>query len=988
MPAPASTNDLWIKSLIDSKTEQGILTKPAQYRNWSIQTKGKLLKKGLFCCVSKDFGKDSKLSSDDEKAMGIILECLNDDMAAIAITGGEDDNPKTMWDRIKSYCNQDSLINVKKIDAYIRDDRLSNYKDMAEYLMATRKLYGLLSGSEHKDYNMSLTKLMTLVTDNLPADYSFIVNRMREQFPKTLDDFSTQLISFEGENNLKSSSKTQTALKTDAKEITCWNCTEKGHFSSKCPKKKKPTKKSVKSTQEKRSKESKDPKDTSTKKQKVVALVAVAKRSNPDNLVTFLIDSGCSNHITNEISLLQNQSRTNVDLIIADGSKIKATTTGIVYGQSVRLDNVLHYDNLDQSLLSVKQLAKEGYKFAFTDGLLMITTPNGEKIRVDADESGMFYVGFPLPQSVYSMHELYGHPGEKITRELQRQGVQINIRDDCGICIKSKGRTNAFSKKGDRVETGKVISYDIVGPMESTSIDSEKYALVLVHHETDATFVQPLKTKGEQGGWIESITRRILAKGFLVDTVVCDNSLENLSNSLKRFYADNGIEIKSSNVYTSNQNAKCERRIRSLMDKTRCLLLDSKLSKRYWSFAIMTAAFLMNLTNYHNGKNSYERWHGKPYSPNRLFQFGAKILVQIKPRTNVGKLDSRFDDGVFLGYSNNGYVALVNNSVVYSRDIKLNGLKTMSPTRLPCSDTESESNSDCDSTNSQETSSNDNSSDVESEQSSTSSYYDAEGSDGDYQNAQRSKSTDTAGISQQNIIEGKRTRKQFIHRAYKLSKLMKQDVAIPVTYQEAMNSKFHAQWAQAVKDEMEQLIKLRVFTVVPIPDNRHLMDSKYVFTTMINSANEVVKFKARLCARGFTQLAGIDYTDTYSSVAPIAVIKAILVVAIRERCVFKQLDVKTAYLHAKVEEDLYMKIPINITAQIDSSKYCWKLNKALYGTKQGAKCWNDEISTTLKKIGLRQSCLDSSVFVGKNAWIVVYVDDLLLIGRTSATNFH
>jgi hypothetical protein len=65
-----------------------------------------------------------------------------------------------------------------------------------------------------------------------------------------------------------------------------------------------------------------------------------------------------------------------------------------------------------------------------------------------------------------SLHELYGHPGEQVTRALQRSGVKIDVSKDCQVCIKAKGKTKAFSKKGDRIETGKIFSYDIVGPME------------------------------------------------------------------------------------------------------------------------------------------------------------------------------------------------------------------------------------------------------------------------------------------------------------------------------------------------------------------------------------------------------------------------------------------------------------------------------------------------------------------------------------------
>jgi hypothetical protein len=82
---------------------------------------------------------------------------------------------------------------------------------------------------------------------------------------------------------------------------------------------------------------------------------------------------------------------------------------------------------------------------------------------------------------------------------------------------------------------------EVIGP------EQLKYAVVMVIHETDATFLEPLKTKGQQAAYIKATIKRILSKGFRLDTVVCDNSRENLSNELKEFFAEEGLEIKSTN---------------------------------------------------------------------------------------------------------------------------------------------------------------------------------------------------------------------------------------------------------------------------------------------------------------------------------------------------------------------------------------------------------------------------------------------------------
>jgi hypothetical protein len=78
---------------------------------------------------------------------------------------------------------------------------------------------------------------------------------------------------------------------------------------------------------------------------------------------------------------------------------------------------------------------------------------------------------------------------------MKKYGIDIEVKQECEVCIKAKGTTKPFSKKGDRVETGKVFSYDIVGPMECTGIYGKRYGLVMVHHESNATFVEPIVAK-------------------------------------------------------------------------------------------------------------------------------------------------------------------------------------------------------------------------------------------------------------------------------------------------------------------------------------------------------------------------------------------------------------------------------------------------------------------------------------------------------------
>ena len=99
------------------------------------------------------------------------------------------------------------------------------------------------------------------------------------------------------------------------------------------------------------------------------------------------------------------------------------------------------------------------------------------------------------------------------------------------------------------------------------------------------------------------------------------------------------------------------------------------------------------------------------------------------------------------------------------------------------------------------------------------------------------------------------------------------------------------------------------------------------------------KFKAILVAKGFTQKQGIDYFDTYSLVARIAIIRVLVALASIHKMVIHQMDVKTAFLSRVLEEEIYMQQLEGFVVSGQENKVC-KLDKSLYGLKQAPKQWH------------------------------------------------
>ena len=87
-----------------------------------------------------------------------------------------------------------------------------------------------------------------------------------------------------------------------------------------------------------------------------------------------------------------------------------------------------------------------------------------------------------------------------------------------------------------------------------------------------------------------------------------------------------------------------------------------------------------------------------------------------------------------------------------------------------------------------------------------------------------------------------------------------------------------------------------------------------------------MRYKARLCAKGFAQKYGIDYVDTYATVSRLSSIRLLLSVAVQDALEIIQLDVTTAFLYGKLDEEIYMSVPEVSQQEMDkcvnSSKAC------------------------------------------------------------------
>jgi hypothetical protein len=132
----------------------------------------------------------------------------------------------------------------------------------------------------------------------------------------------------------------------------------------------------------------------------------------------------------------------------------------------------------------------------------------------------------------------------------------------------------------------------------------------------------------------------------------------------------------------------------------------------------------------------------------------------------------------------------------------------------------------------------------------------------------------------------------------------------PSNYSEAITFADCNNWMTAMQDEMESLEKNGTWDLVKLPKNKKPVRCKWIYKRKEGiSPSEPARYKARLVAKGYSQILGIDYNDIFSPVVKHSFIRILLSIVAMHDYELEQLDVKTAFLHGELEEDIYMSQP-------------------------------------------------------------------------------
>ena len=209
-----------------------------------------------------------------------------------------------------------------------------------------------------------------------------------------------------------------------------------------------------------------------------------------------------------------------------------------------------------------------------------------------------------------------------------------------------------------------------------------------------------------------------------------------------------------------------------------------------------------------------------------------------------------------------------------------------------------------------------------------------------------------------------------------------QDIPIPKNTEEAMRNNHRK---GAMDEEMRALLQNHTWDIVNLPKGKKPVNCRWVYTLKCKSDVSLDRYKARLVARGYTQTFGVDYQETFAPVAKINTIRILISLAVNLDWPLNQYDIKNAFLHGDLKEEIYMDIPSGFGGPAYEGKVC-KLNKALYGLKQSPRAWFGRFTQAMKALGYQQCNGEHTLFFKTTSLnlltvLIVYVDDIIITGN-------
>lgn len=926
---------------------------------------------------------------------------------------------KEAWDSLRKTFDDSGLTNRVTLLRSLWNIRLENYNKMEDYvndfMTVSQKLKSAGKPIDDED-------LGVIMLQGLPESYAPMIMAIEHSNVKVTSDLiKSKLLQDTNWNSTRQnlqqalwSKQKNSKLSKQQKKPWCWNCRTTGHTTQEC-KKKKATSAST-STQ--------SPSHSTVKKQddkpkvtvnKGVGLLSALDCSIKPNAEGWYVDSCCSSHMSNRKDWMINydcNSNTGLEVTVANDQSLSTMGKGDVPVQikdnsSVNsIQDVTYVPNLATNLLSVGQLVDKGYSVHFNESGCKVMAKDGKVMATASKVGGIYRLnteqdsGYAIAASTNVSHNLWhqrlGHLNRKSMKLLRdKMATGVNFSDEvevhhCVPCIEGKHSRLPFRSVQPKLSTEKLklVHMDLCGPMPVPSWSGKRYFFTLIDDHTRKVFVYFLKQKSEVRSIFEVFKSRVENEtGHTIKAIRSDNGTEFVNHSLKTLLNASGIQHQLTVAYSPQQNGIAERMNRTILDKVRAMLFNHSCDQRMWAEAVNTAVYLINRspTKVLREVTPEEKWTGNKIDLSHLKVFGCTAYAHV-PDQKRRKLDPKSIKLALVGYSEDskGYRLFdtTTHEVSVHRDVIF--LETQSGFTITKKEQQVILPSHPKYLPFQEASSSEEEFNLNLLQATNQDDEITKIIEQNVQVQQQEHPPAQENEVPQNHADNRRyPQRQRVAKEYPdfllYHTVLEPDD--PQTVTEALSGIDGTAWKIAMKEEINSLRENGAVELVAKPKNERIIHSKWVFRTKRDINGNVIRHRARLVAKGFTQQYGVDYFETFSPVIRHSSIRLLFAIAAQLDLAVDHVDVVTAFLHGDLDETIYMSQPEGFLVEGEEDKV-YRLRKAVYGLKQSARMWNKKADKVLKDLGYKKSLHESCIYfkIDNSSMVIIalYVDDFFI----------
>ena len=724
-----------------------------------------------------------------------------------------------------------------------------------------------------------------------------------------------------------------------------------------------------------------------------------------------VFDTGATIHCTPRFKDLTHLRRTDpFPIRTANGKIVHSTVTGdlivtVPNGTTtshIQLSDVRYHPSFTTTLISSGKLDETGYAMHFAGGRLRIYDPSGKLIGNIRKRHGLWATDWSTDStlatttadhhedtsswpklSLYELHERLGHINYAYIKRMIATGSLRGLRLDpenkseqpCIACTLAKIKRSTIPQQRQApvaLHYGDHFHMDIWGPAKVQTPSHGLYVLTIIDDATRWCHMFIMKHKSDSlATYVQFQTWLKTQYSITIKKLQSDNDSTFTSHEFKQYIDSQGTNHITSVHDTPQHNGTAERVQGTIIQCVRTNLTSSKLPLNLWGECIKYALYVYNRAPHSALKfqSPFIARFGTIPDLSCLYKFGQQCVVRLE---SADKLTERGVQCRWLAPddSSTGYRVYWPNERKVSTERNIRMLFGIEEEKLdtpqPLVDI------------------------------------------GPPGNASTTPSTATipADDSGQPLAT-RRTRRTITapeRLTYDSVRLAEAWIASggdplgdPLTIAEVNRRSDADQWYAAMETEVSSLIKHGTWEYVYPPSHANLTGLRFVFRTKRRDDGSIDKFKARLVVQGYTQVEGVDYyaDDTRAPVARLSTIRAILAYAAKHDWEIHQIDIKSAYLYGKLDDDevIYARPPAGYTLPGIKPGQVIRLRKALYGLKQAGRRWYQVLCKILESAQLTRTDKEEALFFrhhpnGHITLTMSWVDDLFLVSSKPGNCAH